>query len=253
MTVDASDEARCTSCGHLLDEQPDATCSSVPHLQTSLLRTRTALDTTRSQQETLLRTLATSIDDLRQATSQATADARTQILTTIEEMRQAGAQGERQAYDRGIAVCIGECQRQAVRATSDGADAAWTQAAEALRALYGARQMLSFADDCPSCGRTRELDLTEPTEPICPGWGSEDCLTATVARFDHLHKEELAWRLGLAHAKEALGADAQTDIVDAIVDLRERDKLRGEVLARIRQSDNAKEPWLAELLRLTEQ
>ncbi len=85
-------------------------------------------------------------------------------------------------------------------------------------------------DECLSCERRLYRDRLMVAPPITPeempslclGCHTEECVAATLARIDKLHSEAVSWRVGFMQAKEAIGADEHTDLVDAIVDLRER-------------------------------
>ena len=84
--------------------------------------------------------------------------------------------------------------------------------------------------ECPNCERRLYRDrlmvapaiTTEELPTLCLGLDTGACIEATTGRIDKLYREAASWRVGFMHAKEAIGADENTDLVDAIVDLRER-------------------------------
>ncbi len=88
----------------------------------------------------------------------------------------------------------------------------------------------SIHDECQSCERRLYRDRLMVAPPITPeempslclGVHTDECVAATLARIDKLYREATSWRVGFMQAKEAIGADERTDLVDAIVDLRER-------------------------------
>jgi hypothetical protein len=100
-------------------------------------------------------------------------------------------------------------------------------------------------DECQSCERRLYRDRLMVAPPITPeempslclGVHTDECIAATLARIDRLYREAVSWRVGFTQAKEAIGADEHTDLVDAVADLRERAARMEQALRRIQQWD----------------